>query len=313
MRKTASHIILAAILILTLQGCAALLVQTSTHPPRRSYKGIEYSWNRILPGIKPWIDSLRNTGALRDTFAIINGCRLHSFYSEAPVPSRKTAVVIHGFLVNEMSVMAIARMYRDSLGYNIWLPCLRYFGKSDGEAVQFGWNDRLDVLEWSRIAHGCFGDTLQVMHGTSMGAATVMMVSGEETPDYLRGFIEDCGYTSVMDQFRYISSEKLHVDKNTFLKAAEINELRFGWSYDEASSINQVAKCTKPMFFIHGEADQFVPAWMAEACYNAKTQGYRELWTTTDSEHCMSFPDHMEEYVARVRTFLTEHVERNIQ
>lgn len=309
MRKLLSNIILLAVLAVSMQGCASLLVQGSTHPVKRSYQGLENSWEKILPGIKPWIDSMQTCGALRDTFAIVNGCRLHSFYAEAPVPSGKTAIVIHGYMVNEISVMAISRMYRDSLGYNIWLPCLRYFGKSGGEAVQFGWNDRIDALEWSRIAHERFGDTLQVMHGTSMGAATTMMASGEDTPEYLRGFVEDCGYTSVYDQFKYVSAEKLHVGEKTFRKAAEINERRFGWSYDEASSVKQVAKCTKPMLFIHGEKDKFVPTWMAEACYNAKTQGYRELWITQESGHTQSFPEHMDEYVTKVRTFLKEHVE----
>jgi len=309
MRKSFSKIILLAVAVLSLQGCAALLVQGSTHPVRMSYAGTKARWERHLPGIKPWIDSLCASGAMKDTFAIVNGCRLHSYYSEAPVNTGKTAILIHGYFVNEISMMAIGRMYRDSLGYNIWLPCLRYLGKSGGNAVQFGWFDRLDVLEWSRIAHEVFGDTLQVMHGTSMGAATTMMASGEDTPEYLRGFIEDCGYTSVWDQFHYISSEKLHVGEGTFLKAAEINERRFGWSYDEASSLRQIAKCSKPMLFIHGEKDQYVPAWMAEACYNAKTNGYREIWTAPGSLHTDSFIDHTAEYTARVRNFLKEHVE----
>ena len=311
MRKVVSNIILLLAAAMTMQGCAALLVQGSTHPMNcgRYYKPIQRRWERDMPGIRHWTDSLRKNGIIKDTFAIVNGCRLHSFYAEADQPSGKTAILIHGYLVNEMSMMAIGRMYRDSLGYNIWMPALRHFGESDGDEVQFGWLDRLDALEWSRIAHERFGDTLQVMHGTSMGAATTMMASGEDTPVYLRGFIEDCGYTSVWDQFQYVSSEKLGVGEKTFLKADEINRKRFGWNYKEASSLKQIAKCSKPMMFIHGENDKFVPVWMCQACYDAKINGYREIWTTPESGHSDSFIDHTAEYVAKVRTFLKEHVE----
>ena len=34
-----------------------------------------------------------------------------------------------------------------------------------------------------------------------MGAATTMMTAGEDTPDQVVAFIEDCGYTSVWDIF----------------------------------------------------------------------------------------------------------------
>ena len=46
----------------------------------------------------------------------------------------------------------------------------------------------------------CIRDRI-VIHGISMGAATTMMTAGEETPDAVKVFVEDCGYTSVWDVF----------------------------------------------------------------------------------------------------------------
>ena len=34
-----------------------------------------------------------------------------------------------------------------------------------------------------------------------MGAATTMMTAGEDTPDQVKCFVEDCGYASVWDIF----------------------------------------------------------------------------------------------------------------
>jgi len=219
---------------------------------------------------------------------------------------------MHGFIVNQMNVMMLARMYRDSLGYNVLLPALRHHGKSGGKTVQFGWKDRFDLLAWSEIAHDIFADTLQVFHGESMGSATVMMASGEPTPPYVRGFIEDCGYTVVREEMLHCLTNILHMKKAEQIvsRASAICKRRHGWDYDEASSVAQVAKCSKPMFFIHGDADNLVPTWMAKACYDAKVNGYRELWIAPGSKHSWSYPDHPDEYVARVRKFLETQVER---
>ena len=52
---------------------------------------------RNYPFLRPWVDSLRQADALKDTF-IINpqGIQLHAFYVAAPAPTNKTAVIVHG-------------------------------------------------------------------------------------------------------------------------------------------------------------------------------------------------------------------------
>lgn len=297
----------------TLQGCADFLVRVSTHPPYHG-NSIRHEcrrWEKRVPGITAWIDSLRTAGALKDTFVVADdGVKLHAYYMDAAAPSLRTAIVVHGFVVNQMNVMMLARMYRDSLGYNVLLPALRHHGKSGGKEVQFGWKDRLDLLRWAEVAHGIFADTLQVFHGESMGAATVMMASGEQTPPYVRGFIEDCGYTSVWDIMTHCQENLLHLKAEpTLSRASQKCRERYGWDWHEASSVNQLAKCWKPMLFIHGNADPLVPVWMAQTCYDAKVVGYRELWIAEGSGHSWAYPDHTAEYVARVRSFLLREVE----
>ena len=90
-------------------------------------------------------------------------------------------------------------MYEKELGYNIIVPDIYGHGQSEGDAVRMGWLDRKDMLEWLRI----FKTDTMVVHGVSMGGATTMMLSGEEMPEGIRDirFIDDCGYTSVWDEF----------------------------------------------------------------------------------------------------------------
>ena len=53
---------------------------------------------RDYPFLRPWVDSLKQVDALKDTF-IINphGIQLHAYYVAAPQPTSKTAVIVHGY------------------------------------------------------------------------------------------------------------------------------------------------------------------------------------------------------------------------
>lgn len=267
--------------------------------------------NDRYPGLKEWMDTLENAGALRDTSLLSeDGLTLHAWIAPSAQPSAKTAIVVHGYCSNAVNMMMIARMYRDSLGYNIIVPHLRRHGISEGESVCMGWKDRLDVIKWSALAHECFEDSLQVVHGISMGGATTMMVSGEQLPEYVKGFVDDCGYTSVWDQFKKELKEDFGLPAFPILYCASmICKLKYGWSFKEASSVNQLAKCEKPMLFIHGDADDYVLTEMVYRNYDAKTQGFKDMWIVPDTDHANSYKNHPAEYTARVRAFLKNEVE----
>ena len=79
-----------------------------------------------------------------------------------------------------------------------------------------------------------------------------------------------------------------------------------GWSFSEASPLRQVARCRRPMLFIHGDADTFVPFSMMRPLYDAKPQPKEKL-IAHGSEHAKAYNDHMEEYTSAVRLFLDKY------
>lgn len=264
------------------------------------------------PFLGPWLDSLETAGALRDTtIAGTDGKRLHALYAFAPEPTDRTAVIVHGYTDNAVRMLMIGYLYNRDLGYNILLPDLYFHGQSEGGAIRMGWKDRLDVLRWMEIANGIFGGhTQMVVHGISMGAATTMMVSGEPQQPYVKCFIEDCGYTSVRDQFAKELREQFHLPAFPLIPVASwLCDLRYGWNFREASALEQVRKSTLPMLFIHGDADDFVPTDMVYPLYEAKTQGDKELWVVPGAAHALSYRDNREEYTRRVREFVGRYIE----
>lgn len=262
------------------------------------------------PFLAEWADSLRSSGALRDTVIVGDGGeRLHAVYAAAPEPTDRTAVIVHGYTDNAVRMLMIGYLYNHDLGCNILLLDLHYHGESEGRAIRMGWKDRLDVLRWMDVANGLFGGrTRMVVHGISMGAATTMMVSGEPQRPYVKCFVEDCGYTSVWDEFRKELREQFSLPAFPLLYTASwLCDLKYGWSFREASALRQVAKCELPMLFIHGDADDFVPTRMVYPLYEAKP-GEKELWVVPGAAHAMSYRDNRAEYTRRVAEFVGRYV-----
>ena len=103
-----------------------------------------------------------------------------------------------------------------------------------------------------------------------MGAATVMMASGENLPSNVRMVIEDCGYTSVWDEFKYELKYLFHMPAFPALYNANIiTIIRAGYSLKKASCLKQIKKSKIPTLFIHGDKDKFVPFWMLDKLYEA--------------------------------------------
>lgn len=255
------------------------------------------------------MDSLRRNNALCDTLILSpDSVTLHAFYMKAPKPTRNTAVVVHGFHDNAIRMFHIAYLYNHDLRFNVLVPDLRTHGESGGDHVGMGWDDYKDVERWMSIANDRFGgDTRMVVHGISMGGATVMMLSGNQQPDYVKCLVEDCGYTSVEEEVEYVVEHDYHIPSFPFVNiASRYNEWQRGWSYAQASSLAQLQKCTIPMLFIHGTEDTYVPTSMVYKLYEAKPRN-KAIWEVQGVMHARSYHDRRNEYTKQVSAFVKSY------
>lgn len=281
MKKVFIGVGITVVVLVALLGAASSFMLKFALSPLNEGKNLESSWEYMFknyPELETWKDSLQQVNALKDTFIYApDQARLHAYYVAAPTPTSKTAVIVHGYTDNAIRMMMIGYLYNKNLGYNILLPDLRYSGLSDGDAFQMGWLDRKDVMLWMDIANQIYGDSTQmVVHGISMGGATTMMISGEPQPDYVKCFVDDCGYTSVWDQFSKELKEDFGLPAFPLLYTSSwLCDWTKGWNFTEASSLEQVKKCSLPMLFIHGNKDDYVPTWMVHELYKAKEGRYR--------------------------------------
>ena len=296
-------------LVLAIIGGAFYMLDYSLNPAgkeQRDAKTNDFLRERY-DGLVEWIDSMQAVGALRDTFIVNDkGLRLHALYASCD-SARGTAVLVHGFTDNARRMMMFGRVYRDSLHFNIIAPEHQRHGKSEGSSIQMGWLDRLDIERWISVADSLWPSSPIYLHGLSMGGATVMMCSGDSLLPSVRGIIEDCGYTSVWDEFAGEIKNQFHLPPHPLMDVASLLcQWRYGWNFREASSLEQVRRSTLPMLFIHGENDTFVPTAMVHPLYEAKTKGYKRLWLAPGSEHARSFHDHPQEYFKEMKNFINK-------
>lgn len=309
------------IILASLLGASSYMLNYSLGYAQKDRMSAEAQRERIrkeCPWTVAWMDSVYQHHCVKDTFLMMpSGYRAHAIYLYAPKPTRKTAVVVHGYKVRAEGMLHIAYLYNHDLGYNVLLPDLYGHGLSEGDHIQMGWNDRWDVIRWSELANVMFSakhrekndESEQVIHGISMGAATTMAVSGEKTPGYVKCFVEDCGYTSVWDEFEAQLKDQFDLPSFPLMNTTSwLCYQKYGWSFAEAKQIEQVRKSTKPMLFIHGDHDNFVPSWMVHPLYEAKKQGVKALFIAKGSEHAMAYRDHHLEYTEQVGKFVKNFI-----
>lgn len=237
-----------------------------------------------------------------------DGLTLDAWYVTASRPTNKTAILAHGWHNNKTTMAIYGELFHD-LGYNVLIPDNRAHGDSQGKLIGYGWTDRRDYMGWINQVLKKNGQQSDiVMYGMSMGAATVVNVSGEhDLPKQVKAFIEDSSYTSVLAEVKHEAGDMYGLPWFPIVNIVSgISKVRAGYSYSEASPLKQVAKNKRPMLFIHGDKDTFVPTRMVYQLY-AATKGPKELWVTSGSKHVQSFPDHPVAYRQKVTNFLNQY------
>jgi len=256
-----------------------------------------------------WIDWTNEQDFEHLEMTSFDGLPLKGYYLPAKEPTNKTVVFAHGYLGNAYDMGLFGEYYYENLGYNVFTPDLRGHGNSGGDYIGFGWHDRLDLIDWMKMLIDENGaDTEIVMHGLSMGAATVLMASGEALPLNVKAIIADSPYTSVYDLFSYQMERMFHLpDKPILPTTSLVTQQKAGYSLTEASALDQVKNATVPILYISGESDTFVPTDMTNTLYE-NTKSETEIVTYPGANHGESIVLHRENYLTTMTGFIEKYL-----
>ncbi|GAB2025687.1 alpha/beta hydrolase [Lactovum odontotermitis] len=237
-----------------------------------------------------------------------DGIKLVAWYVPAASKTNKTVIVVHGYHSSKEAMRQYAVLYHQ-LGYNVLMPDNRAAGESGGQIISYGYHDKFDIIAWANTLIKADSKADLTLFGVSMGAATVMMASGEPTlPVNVHQIIEDCGYTSVWDETAYQAKQMYNLPKFPLIyEVSAMSKIRDGWTYGEASSVKALAQNSRPMLFIHGSKDTYVPTKMVYQNYAADKDKEKQLLIVKGAAHAKSFETEPELYRKTVSEFLEKY------
>ncbi|AMQ04654.1 MULTISPECIES: alpha/beta hydrolase [Sporosarcina] len=258
-----------------------------------------------------WIGWVADQNFERLTLTSRDGLKLSGYYLPASKPTDKLVILTHGYLGNAKQMGLFGQHYHNDLDYNIFMPDARGHGKSEGNYYGFGWPDRLDLIDWTQLLVEKLGTDIKVVyHGLSMGAATVLMASGEEElPSQVKAIIADSPYASVYQLFQYQMNRMFHLPAFPLLDSTSVlTKIRAGYSFREASALKEVEKTSVPILYIHGESDTFVPTELTKDLYR-HTSSDAELYLVPNANHGESIALDEDKYNMKIDQFLNRYIE----
>ncbi|MRG85112.1 alpha/beta hydrolase [Salinibacillus xinjiangensis] len=270
------------------------------------YKGSESATakveaeNNIIQTAKKWYQEQTFETV---TMVSYDGLTLKADYLDHDFSAGKTVILAHGYRGHKEQMDDYVKFYYDQ-GFDVLMPDARGHGESEGDYIGYGWHDRKDYQGWIDLLIEDYNAKQIFLHGNSMGAATVLMTSGEILPEEVKGLIADSGYTTVEEELTHQLNHLYGLPAFPLLDITSLmTKIRAGYSFEEASAIDQVRKNTKPLLMIHGDQDELVPTEMAYKIYEA-AGGEKDLWIVAGAGHTKAYTVATKDFQQTVQSFL---------
>lgn len=256
-----------------------------------------------------WLDS---AGMERHEMVNDRGHRLRGYLIRPQKPSDVYVFGSHGYRSDGKGEWCrFAEYYTRTLGYNFFFVDHQAAGESEGKYIGFGSFESKDSLKWLGYMTDTFGKDIKIiLHGISMGSATVMLMSGSNAlPENVKFTVADCGYTSALDEFTY-KLESLGMPKKPILPLVRaINNTVAGYDFGRDTNALEAVKSAKvPMLFIHGADDNFVPTYMVYLLYDACDSEYKDLFIVPGADHAESYHKAKAQYEGKVAEFIEKFI-----
>ncbi|MBR3051800.1 MAG: alpha/beta hydrolase [Selenomonadaceae bacterium] len=235
------------------------------------------------------------------TLESFDGLILHAKKFSPATETNRWAILVHGYGRDGTFAYDYAEEYLKR-GWNVLVPDLRSAGLSQGEFITMGALESRDVFDW---AEKLPPDAKIILHGVSMGAATVMMTAALE-PKNLCAVVEDCGYTSAYEMFSAQLEKIFGLPEYPAMPCANIVcKFKTGVKISDAAPLEVVDKITVPILFIHGDADGLVPFEMLGKLFD-KATAPKEKFVVAGAGHADAKSKNPAVYFDKVFAFLED-------
>lgn len=230
------------------------------------------NWDAYIPTIRASKEKLKQY-THKDIFITSqDGLKLHGTFFPFE-GSKKVVICFHGYTSEGLNDYSTLALFYRSHGFNLMIVDERAHGRSEGTYIGFGCLDRKDAVLWIEEMIKYLGEEVEILlHGDSMGGATVLMTAGLFLPSQVKAIVSDCAFTSAWEVFQSVLKNSYHLPAFPILHTAnEMVKKKAGYGLKDCNAKEEVAKTKLPILFLHGKADTFVPCSMAQELYHACT------------------------------------------
>lgn len=209
---------------------------------------------------------------------------------DAPFSSYTAAKYIDIFIKQDFNILI----------YNYWDQW-----ESNKRKCTYGYNEKLDIkacADWIFDLCG-LGCHLGVL-GESVGAAIALQsINYDKRISFC---IADSSFSNLYDELEWQFKRKYHLPSFPWLKISDITyKILSKVSYKDISPINYMRGMIKPVLFVHGMNDKFIPPKMTQDMYELKT-GRKELYLVPGANHGECYTKDKEKYEQVVDEFLNK-------
>lgn len=269
-------------------------------------------WEEYRKIITPNREWLQEQNPEEITIKARDDIKLHAYFLPAQKPTGKLVIGLHGYSSIGISEFATSARFYHEQGFDVLIPDHRAHGQSEGDYVGFGILDRFDCLCWLSYVEQRFPEGRQILlHGTSMGASTALMVTGfKDLTPAVKGIVADCAFTSPYDVFAHILKRDYHMPEFPIMKInSAMCRKKAGYGFEDYSTLTAMETNTIPCLFIHGSEDDFVPVWMSDKNFEA-CKAPKKLIKIEGAAHGASTYQDKERYQAALAEFIDTYMNK---
>lgn len=220
-----------------------------------------------------------------------DGLRLLATHFSPERRSHQWVIIVHGYGCNQEYGWNYAEAYLEH-GYEVVTPDLRASGKSEGTYLTMGAMESRDIAAWTKRITEEDPEARIVLHGVSMGAATVMLATAQALPENVVAAVEDCGYTDTRAVFELELKKLFGLPGFPVLDCADLMcQTKAGFRFSDVEPLRAVRQTRVPMLFIHGNADRLVPYEMMERLFAESAAPVKEEFTAKGAAHAAAYQD----------------------